>query len=57
MKVNVSFTVEIPTENASNDDILEWVKFELGAKWNLSSANALNFTDIQSCNVKDVSVS
>jgi hypothetical protein len=57
MKVNVSFTVEIPTDAATRDDIWEWIRFELGARGNMSGTNSLNFIDLQSCAVKDVCIS
>jgi hypothetical protein len=57
MKVNVSFTLEIPDKEVSATDLLEWIRFELGAICNLRGSNALVSTDIQSCTVKDVSIS
>jgi hypothetical protein len=57
MKVNVSFTIEIPVEHATQPDLFDWIRFELGANGNLSGTNSLNFLDLQSCTVKDVRIS
>jgi hypothetical protein len=56
MKVNVSFTIEVTDEYADRNDLLDWLRFELGATGSLSGTNLLNFLDLQSCTVKDVRI-
>jgi hypothetical protein len=57
MNVKVSFDLEILDQQPTATDLLEWIQFELGFKADLRAANTLKCTDIESCIVKNISIS
>jgi len=53
MKLKVSFEVQIPA-NATQQEAIEWVKYEIGATCSISMDNPLEDSDLMASNVRGV---
>jgi len=51
MRVKVTFEVDVQSQKASEEDVQEWIEFELGAIGGMDGANPLCMTDIDGENV------
>jgi hypothetical protein len=46
-RYNVNFSVDIPDENATDYDVLEWLKYELGITGDIQLSNPLADHEIE----------
>lgn len=45
-KASVTLLIDCPDQNVSEEDFIEWVKFELGIKLDISIKNMLEYAEI-----------